>query len=213
MSVRDSDWVPERPIDGEAAAVETAGGLGCRVGTAAAVAAGEVVAPRHRQRGSRLMESNRRFEGVLDAEADRIVDELGPLGWRNGMCQVPVGCHMSIAGDDGRDPKREELGFPRRSGCEGRWGDNEAVVERAVGWIGRRRRKGAVRSGAGFGFVCGGPMGLACNICRGGVGLKGLGVGIHQNRTHIVVVLDGHTEAVLAVTLMLPIATHNPFEP
>ena len=94
------------------------------------------------------MESNRHFEGVIDAEVDRIVGELR-LGWRIGMCQVPAGFHMSIADDDGKDPKREELGCPRHFGCEDRWEDNETVVEMAVGWIDRRRRKGVVRSGAG----------------------------------------------------------------
>lgn len=143
----------EGPTDGEdAAAVETAGALGCKAGTAA-VAAGKVVAPRHHQRGSRLRESNRHSEGVVD-EVDRIAGEIR-LGWHIGMCQVPVGCHMSIAGDDGRDPKREGLGCPRRSGCEDRWEDNEAVVAvavavvKAVDWFGRRRRMEAVRSGVG----------------------------------------------------------------
>lgn len=82
------------------------------------------------------MESNRHFEGVIDAEAGRTVGELR-LGWRIGMCQVPAGFHMSIAGGDDKDPKREELGCPRHFGYEDRWGDNETVVERAVGWIGR----------------------------------------------------------------------------
>lgn len=93
------------------------------------------------------MESNRHFEGVIDAEVDRTVGELR-LGWRIGMCQVPADFHMLIAGDDGKDP-REELGCPKHFGCEDRWEDNETVVERAVGWIGRQRRKGVVRSGAG----------------------------------------------------------------
>lgn len=148
--------MPEGPIGREdAAAVETAGDSGCKIGTAA-VAAGEAVALRHRQRGSRLMESSRRFEGVVAAQVDRIVGEL-LLGWRIGMCPVPVGFHMSIAGDDGRGPKRE-LDCPRHSGCEDHWKDNETVVERAVGWIGRRRRKGAVHSVADSGFVMGGSL-------------------------------------------------------
>lgn len=52
-------------------------------------------------------------------------------------------------------------------------------------------------------------MGPVCNICRGVVGLMALAVGIHQSRTHIVAVLDGHMELVLAATLTLLIATHN----
>ena len=96
--------MPGEPIDGEDVDVETAEGLGCRVGTAV-VAAEEAVGPLHRQPGSRPKESNRLFEVVVDAEVDMTVDEL-QLGWRIGMCQVPVGCHMSIAGDDGKDPKR-----------------------------------------------------------------------------------------------------------
>lgn len=118
----DSSWVPEEPIGWGDAAVETAGALGCKDGTAAAaavVAAGEAVATRHRQRQNTPMESNRRFEGVADAEVGRIVGELR-LGWRIGMCPVPVDCHMSIAGDDGRDRKREELGCPRYFDCEDR---------------------------------------------------------------------------------------------
>lgn len=205
--------MPEGPIGEEDAAVETAGDLGCKVGIdVAPVAAGEAVAPRHRQRGSRQTESNRRSGGGVDEEVGRTVGELR-LGWRNGKCQVPVGCHMSIAGDDGRDPKREQLDYLRRSGYEDHWEDNEAVVERVVDWIGRRRRKGAVHSEADSGVGVGGSlpdlMDLECNICQRVVGLMGLGAGIHQSRTHIVAVLDGHTEVVLAVTLMPPIATHN----
>lgn len=209
--------MPEGPIGEEDAAVETAGGLGCKVGIAAvaAVAAGEAVAPRHRQRGSRQMESNRRSGGGVD-EVDRTVGELR-LGWRIGTCQVPVGCHMSIVDDDGRDPKREQLDCLRRSGYEDRWEGNEAVVERVVDLIGRRRRKGAIHSGADSGVGVGGSlpdlMNLEYNICQGVVGLMGLGAGIHQSRTHIVAVLDGHTEVVLVVTLTPPIATHNLCEP
>lgn len=56
-------------------------------------------------------------------------------------------------------------------------------------------------------------MDLACNICPGVVELGDLEVDMHQNRIHIVAVLDARMEAVLVGTLMLPIATHNLCEP